>query len=54
MSPAQFVASGDFDFVLVVSVPGRAVPIVIEPGVVSLVWEFVFVEPVGAGNVVVI
>ena len=56
MSPALFVAFGGFGIVLVVSILGRAVLVFVEPGVVSVVREFVFVEPIGAGtgNVVLI
>ena len=34
------------------SVPGRAIPVIIDLGVVSVVWKFVYVEPVGADNIV--
>ena len=54
MSPAQFVDISNFDFVLVLSVPGRAFHVAVELVVVSVVCEFVFDEPSGAGDGVLI
>ena len=54
MSTAQFGASIGVGFVLVVSIPRCAVPVVDEPVVVSVFRKFVCVEPGGAGDGVLI
>ena len=54
MSPAQCGFSIGFGFMLVMFVPGCAVPVVVEPVVVSVVCKLVSIKPGDAVNVVMI